>query len=116
MSKNKFETMNFDKLWEHQQGAVFLKQDEIYAHRKNLAEFFFRMGYEYGKNEERERTFNDHMFGLINQIKLRDIEIEQLKQDNAILIETVNYYADWNNHGPKGYAEAREALKKIGVT
>lgn len=36
--------MNFEQLWQHQQGAVFLRQDEIYSHRKSLAEFFFRNG------------------------------------------------------------------------
>ncbi len=35
----------FLKVWDYQQGAVFLKQDEIYAHRQNLAEFFYREGY-----------------------------------------------------------------------
>ena len=35
---------NFEKHWEHQQGAAFLKKDEIYALRKNLAEYFYRMG------------------------------------------------------------------------
>lgn len=37
---------NFEKHWEHQQGAVFLKKDEIYALRKNLAEYFYRMGFQ----------------------------------------------------------------------
>ena len=36
---------NFNWHWDHQQGAVFLKKDEIYAHRKNLAEFFYRAGH-----------------------------------------------------------------------
>jgi len=38
---------HFLKIWEYQQGALFLKEDEIYALRQNLANFFYDRGYEY---------------------------------------------------------------------
>ena len=36
----------FEKEWQYQQGAVFLKRDEIYAHRKELAQYFYSKAYE----------------------------------------------------------------------
>lgn len=43
--------MNFEELWEHQQGAIFLQKDHIYEFRKNLATFFFRKGSKYSKDK-----------------------------------------------------------------
>ena len=36
---------DFEKEWEYQQGALFLKKDQIYDLRKNLAEYFYRKGH-----------------------------------------------------------------------
>ncbi len=41
--------MDFYKLWDHNQGAVFLKQDENSLEmKKSLAHYFFRHGQQYG--------------------------------------------------------------------
>lgn len=47
----------FEDLWKYQQGAVFLKQEEIYAHRKNLAEYFYKAGV--AAERERSRVLVD---------------------------------------------------------
>ena len=36
----------FEKQWQYQQGAVFLKEDLIHAFRRNVAEFFYRKAYQ----------------------------------------------------------------------
>ena len=41
----------FEELWNYQQGAVFLKQDEIYALRKDLARYFYEQGYKQGRED-----------------------------------------------------------------
>lgn len=37
--------MNFEDLWKHQQGALFLKEENSSREwKKSLAEYFYRMG------------------------------------------------------------------------
>ena len=43
------EMMDFERLWEYQQGAQLLKQGRIYKLRKNLAEYFYRNGAQFEK-------------------------------------------------------------------
>ena len=42
--------MNFEELWQYQQGALFLKKDSIYDMRKDLAEYFYKAGQEQLQN------------------------------------------------------------------
>jgi hypothetical protein len=69
--------------------------------------------------DEHEKILAENMYGLINQIKLRDVELEKLKKDNEILIETLKEYKGIKVKKYKMFPDelfdlADEALNKIG--
>lgn len=62
----------FEHVWHYQQGALFLKRDQIYDLRKNLAEFFFREAY-----QAQQETISD----LESNYEELDIEFEKQKKE-----------------------------------
>ena len=47
------ESMEFEKLWQHQQGALFLKDENPTKEwKKSLAEYFYREGLKQGRSEK----------------------------------------------------------------
>ena len=55
----------FERVWDLQKGAVFLKRERIYDHRKDLAELFFREGFELSAHriEELEKQLATNLGG-----------------------------------------------------
>jgi hypothetical protein len=87
MDYNKY----FEEVWEHQQGALFLKQSDIYALRKNLCEFFFRKGFEACQKSLEETTLkSQENFGIDEGISSRELYLQN-KTGEIIGIHAVGY-------------------------
>lgn len=69
---------DFEKVWELQQGALFLKQDQIYALKKNLAEYFYRKGYEQSQKELDK--YQDKVYHSTRLIEQLEHELELLRK------------------------------------
>ncbi|MBK7490923.1 MAG: hypothetical protein IPI17_02155 [Nitrosomonas sp.] len=125
--------MNFEDLWKHQQGALFLKEENSSREwKKSLAEYFYRMGQDhiaFKLNEEiinlkqiikKELNENDE-FGsefVIASILRKENEI--FKEKLNIAIEAIEDIGSGYNRtctccdgGEFKYDLAREALDKI---
>lgn len=46
---------SFEKLWEYQQGALFLKKEHIYELRQPLCEFFYSSGFNTALANEKDK-------------------------------------------------------------
>lgn len=120
MSLNKF-----NKIWEHQQGALFLKEEHNSLEwKKKLAEYFYEQGLESVQEEvdnikkilAKELSENDKLgaeYVLINILKeeikkLRLIEQKQLEA-YMVLVDALKKYSHEQDHG----FTAREALAKM---
>ena len=74
----------FEKQWQYQQGAIFLKEDLIHAFRRNVAEFFYRKAYQQAysdlmqelgpvvealKSIQHTKTFGDNVYPAAEMMK-----------------------------------------------